>query len=221
MSEYRRQPHPGEGALLANRIGSCNRLLLGIALLTLCTCEALAGESAGQLTRPLADGVRGPAGPGAKPFTLFGPPYTAVTGPYALPELAEAPSYSAKDFRPRGRSVFESETRGPAQDNLAFDTTIWQRLDEYRNRDRIRVLTLWESNASAVSLQTGKGGPTLQWTSRLMNRGGATHGLLDRLLPVSLFTGGLHGIPGHTTSSVSSKTPSILTTPRSTPSTIP
>ena len=68
---------------------------------------------------------------------------------------------------------------------LIDDTTVWQRLAEYRTRDRVRVLTLWESGASTVSLQAGKrGDPSLQWTSRLMNRGGATRGLLDHFFPV-------------------------------------
>ena len=73
-------------------------------------------------------------------------------------------------------------------DALIDDTTVWQRLAEYRTRDRVQVLTLWKSGASTVSLQAGKkGSPTLQWTSRLMNRGAATRGLLDRLFPVSAF----------------------------------
>jgi hypothetical protein len=65
---------------------------------------------------------------------------------------------------------------------------VWQRLQEYRTRDRVRVMTLWESGVSNVSIQTNrKGDPSLQWTSRLMNRGGATRGLLDRWSPVSVF----------------------------------
>jgi len=68
------------------------------------------------------------------------------------------------------------------------DKTTWQRLQEYRNRDRVRVMTLWESGASNVSIQTNrKGDPSLQWTSRLMNRGGATRGLLDRWSPAQVF----------------------------------
>ena len=66
-------------------------------------------------------------------------------------------------------------------------TTVWQRLSDYRSRDRVRVVTLWETGGSSVSLQAGKkGDPSLQWTSRLMNRGGATRGLLDQLFATSL-----------------------------------
>ena len=43
-------------------------------------------------------------------------------------------------------------------DKLISDTTVWQRLTEFRVRDRVRVLTLWESGLSSVSLQAGKNG---------------------------------------------------------------
>jgi hypothetical protein len=66
-------------------------------------------------------------------------------------------------------------------------TTVWQRMSEYKSHDRVRLLTLWESSGSTVSLQAGKRGyPSLQWTSRVMNGGGSTRGLLDRLFAVSL-----------------------------------
>ena len=87
-----------------------------------------------------------------------------------------------------------------ADDKLISDTPVWQRLSEFRTRDRVRVLTLWQSGLSSVSLQAGtKGNPSLQWTSRLMNSGEAAHGLLDRLLPASSFGGkgasdGGHGV---------------------------
>jgi hypothetical protein len=196
------------------------RTLVSIALLALCACEALAGEIPGEIPRPLPDDLR--AAPGPKPFSVFGPPYASISGPYALPEPSEAPSYPAKDFRPRGRSVYETDAHPSGEGNLDFNATIWQRLNEYRSRDRIRVLTLWESGASAVSLQTDhRGGPSLQWTSRLMNRGGATHGVLDRLFPVSVFTGS-HVLSGHPTpSTLSTRVPNTLATPHSSTPAIP
>jgi hypothetical protein len=194
MSEYRPQSN-AEKLACAARSSNCTRALFGVAVLMLLGAgDALAGDAAAELgTRPRVDDLRTPAAGGTKSFVgpLFAPPLY-MPGAYALLEPAETKSYSGKDFRPRGRSVFETDPRGPAEDNLAFDATIWQRLNEYRNRDKIRVLTLWESGASTVSLQTDhKGGPSLQWTSRLMNRGGATHGLLDRLFPVSIFRNGI------------------------------
>jgi hypothetical protein len=131
------------------------------------------------------------------------PPYTArmlsdplltAPGGYQLPGVADSKTFSPKDFRPRGRSVFETDPRsaGP-EDGLMMDKNMWQRLNEYRNHDRVRVLTLLETGASSISIQTDrKGDPSLQWTSRLMNRGGASHGLLDQLFPTSVFGGTTH-----------------------------
>ena len=218
MSEYRPQSNAGK-LLAAARGDSCTRALFGVAVLTLLgACDALAGDAAAELgARPRVDDPRTPAAGGTKSFVgpLFASPLY-LPGTYALPDLAETKSYSAKDFRPRGRSVLETDQRGPAQDNLAFDATIWQRLNEYRNRDKIRVLTLWESGASNLTLQTDhKGGPSLQWTSRLMNRGGATHGLLDRLFPVSIFgNGASRGLVTRSTSSSPFKAANPLGMPR-------
>jgi hypothetical protein len=217
MSEYRPQSNAGK-LVGAARSGNCTRALFGVAVLTLLACDALAADAAAELgTRPRVDDPRVPVAGGTKSFVgpLFAPPLY-MPGTYALPEPAETKSYSAKDFRPRGRSVLETDPRAPAEDNLAFDATIWERLNEYRNRDKIRVLTLWESGASAVSLQTDhKGGPSLQWTSRLMNRGGATHGLLDRLFPVSIFGSGTsHSLTARSTSSSPFKPSNPLGMPR-------
>jgi hypothetical protein len=214
MSEHRPQSTAVKLAC-ARRSCHCTRALFGVAvLMVLGTCDALAGDAAGELgTRPRVDELRTPAAGGTKSFVgpLFAPPLY-MPGTYALPEPAETKSYSAKDFRPRGRSVFETDPRGPAEDNLAFDAGIWQRLNEYRNRDKIRLLTLWESGASSVSLQTDrKGGPSLQWTSRLMNRGGATRGLLDRLFPVN---GISHSLAAHPTNSSLLKAANPLGMPR-------
>jgi hypothetical protein len=126
-------------------------------------------------------------------------PYTAFSAfapadKYQLPSLAESQSFPAKEFRPHGHSIFDTDSRlNGADEALMPTTTIWQRLSEFRTHDRVQLLTLWESRASTISLQTGKrGDPSLQWTSRLMNHGGATRGLLDRLFPVSAFEGGSH-----------------------------
>jgi hypothetical protein len=127
------------------------------------------------------------------PFELHPPapvlPSTAlVPAPRLYTFTAPVPedkSFPANEFRPRGHSLSETETDAArVADPLVHDSNVWQRLADYRAHDRIRVLTLWESGPGAISLQAGhKGNPSLQWTSHLMNRGGATHGLLDRLLP--------------------------------------
>jgi hypothetical protein len=109
---------------------------------------------------------------------------------YRLDAVPEVPSFSGKDFRPRGRSMFDTPARPGGSEDFSFNKNTWQRLNEYRTRDRVRVLTLWESGVSAISIQTDhKGDPSLQWTSSLMNHGGASHGVLDQLFPTSLFGG--------------------------------
>jgi hypothetical protein len=113
----------------------------------------------------------------------------ATPGVFGAPTLDGKQVFSTTDFRPRKRTVFDGD---PAV-NLVSDgpllrtTTVWQRMSEYKSHDRLQVLTLWESSGSTVSLQAGKrGDPSLQWTSRVMNHGGSTQGLLDRLFSVSL-----------------------------------
>jgi hypothetical protein len=87
-------------------------------------------------------------------------------------------------------------------------TTVWQRMADYKSRDRVRLLTLWETSGSTISLQAGKkGDPSLQWNSRLMNRGGSTQGLLDRIFTMSLSRAGngLRNVTRPTTSSAASR----------------
>jgi len=62
-------------------------------------------------------------------------------------------------------------------------TNTWQRLGDYRSQSRIRLLILWESGESIVSLQTGgHGDPYLQWNYAAMSPSAFKHGLLDRLM---------------------------------------
>jgi hypothetical protein len=141
----------------------------------------------------------------------FAPAAAAIATPGVF--IAQAPEatpvFSATDFRPRKRTVFDSD---PAV-NLFGDapllrtTTVWQRMSQYKSHDRVQVLTLWESSGSSVSLQAGKrGDPSLQWTSRVMNHGGSTQGLLDRLFSVSL-AGATAGLRNATHSSSTQSTP--------------
>ncbi len=156
------------------RAGVCDRLLIGLVAITLVRAgEALAGEQASEA------GAIGKLEPNDThqstelPASAFGAP--------------EANAFSPQEFRRRGHSIFESDTRASIpEDKLINDSPVWQRLSEFRTHDRIRVLTLWKSGLSSVSLQAGKkGNPTLQWTSRMMNSGEGADGLLDRLLPAS------------------------------------
>jgi hypothetical protein len=153
-----------------------------VAITLVRTGEALAGEQASDAA---AIGRVGPSDSRQSmqlPASVFGAP-----GKYSLSGIAGTNAPSPEEFRPRGHSIFESDAHADlADDKLISDTPVWQRLSEFRTFDRVRVLTLWRSSLSSVSLQAGKkGNPSLQWTSRLLNSGEATDGLLDRLLPAS------------------------------------
>ena len=183
--------------------GVCDRMLVGLMILTIVRAsEALAGEQVPPTVgsaKPDSSAARGLAPTSA--FKLLLPSSNqAVPSNYQVVDLPVSTSFSAADFRPRGRSLLEKDSRsGDAEDApMLTGTTVWQRLLDYRSRDRVRVVTLWETGGSSVSLQAGrKGAPSLQWTSRLMNRGGATRGLLDQVLSTSLsgVARGLHLTP--------------------------
>jgi hypothetical protein len=105
--------------------------------------------------------------------------------------FTDSDAFSATEFRPRRHTPAAAEFS--ASENFASNTpmlqgaSVWQRMSEYKSQDRVRVLTLWETRGSTLSLQAGKhGAPSLQWSSRRMNRGGPTRGLLDRLVSAAL-----------------------------------
>ena len=161
-----------------------DRSLPGFLLIAvLCYGEAFADEQA--------------SSPAAAPrSTVAGSRQSPPTAPVAivdreiftLPKDAGAPAFSSTDFRPRKRSVFDRDSVfGTSADApILENTTVWQRMSEYRSQDRVRLLTLWETSGSAISLQAGKhGDPSLQWNSRFMNHDGSTRGLFDRLLSIS------------------------------------
>jgi hypothetical protein len=101
---------------------------------------------------------------------------------------ARPDDFSPTEFRPRRHnpaSPLRSDYGGG--DPMFRTTTVWQRLNEFRAQDRVRLLTLWEMGGSNVSLQAGKkGDPSLQWTSSWTSQNRASHGLLDRVLAASV-----------------------------------
>jgi hypothetical protein len=106
----------------------------------------------------------------------------------AVPKMA---TESTREFRPRVNSLQppESDAYRMNTSRALQITTAWQRLTDFRSRGGVRMLTLLESTGGTVSLQAGRhGDPSLQWSSRTMNRGGASRGLLDHL-----FTEVTHG----------------------------
>lgn len=187
MSECRPLKEAWPVISAARRFGVCDRLLVGLVAITLVRAgEALAGEQAPEA------GLPGKLEPGdARASTMFPASLFGAPEKYSMPGMTETHAFSKEQFRPRGHSIFESDAHADlGDDKMISDTTVWQRLSEFRAHDRVRVLTLWESGLSSVSLQAGKNGaPSLQWSSRMMNSGEAAHGLLDRMLPASSFGG--------------------------------
>jgi len=190
MSEFR----PSNEVPLIDAAAHCNglrdRMLIGLMLFTLVrSSEALAADQASLAVAALDDGVGG--------IRRSSQPVPALTLPldsFTAPAITEKPAFSATDFRPRKPTLFDKDPAASTfgETSLLRDTTVWQRLSEYRSHDRVRVLTLWESKSSSVSLQAGRrGDPSLQWTSRLMNRGGSTQGVLDRWFSTSLARAGM------------------------------
>jgi hypothetical protein len=196
MSEFRPSndvPPPGAAARCS---GLRDRMLIGLMLFTLVrTSEALAGDQATIANATFdsgAGGLRQPLPPA--PALMASPALMAPLESFSAPTDMDIRTFSATEFRPRRPTVFDSNPTASAfgDASLLRNTTVWQRLSEYRSRDRVRLLTLWESNSSTISLQAGRrGDPSLQWTSRLMNRGGSTEGVLDRLFSTSLARAGM------------------------------
>jgi hypothetical protein len=184
------EPRPPNDAPQIERAAPCgpirDRMLMGLVLITLVRAgEALAGDTPARISDGTVDtefaNLR-VVSPSTK--TLLANP-----GIFAVPAPNDAQVFSSTDFRPRKHTVLDADptVSSVADVPMLHNTTVWQRLSEYKSHDRVQLLTLWQTTGSTVSLQAGKrGDPSLQWTSRLMNHGGSTQGVLDRLFAVSL-----------------------------------
>jgi hypothetical protein len=182
------------------------RILPGLALCGLVHAGVASADERAFIARATFDPV----------VDYFHPSSARTAAALSTPGVFSAPPpdshqvFSSTDFRPRKRTVFDVDPAANVFGDapLLHATTVWQRMSEYKSHDRVQVLTLWESSGSMVSLQAGKrGDPSLQWTSRLMNHGGSTQGLLDRLFSVSLAgaTAGLRNATRSTGSAATSK----------------
>jgi hypothetical protein len=199
MSYIAAQGDTPKSVVTAPRAAMGDRLLLGLAVLALLRAGGACAEDPAAQAHPEHDVAPRTSFKAAtlpeftKHYTLTDPLLTAPSE-YRLSAIPETKSYSATEFRPRGRSIFDADPRlSPPGGTVAADKNFLQRLNEFRSHDRVRVLTLWDTGASAISIQTDhKGDPSLRWTSHLFNRGGAKEGLLDHLFPVSVFGGTTH-----------------------------
>jgi hypothetical protein len=142
--------------------------------------QALAGEQPSNTDSALGAGTKNPRD------TQAG---TSLFSPFVSPQpLADAEAYSPTEFRPRRRGFDQldtARTQGPIIDTpMLQGTPVWQQLAEYRTQNRVRLLTLWQTKGSSLSLQAGKrGAPSLQWSTPWVHHEGASRGLFDPLLP--------------------------------------
>jgi hypothetical protein len=171
---------------MAHGIGGRELLLVVIAVYVLARSSEVAAADAKSLEHEFGPAERTP------PRALNVSPSFALPPDFSPPAQRE---FSATEFSPRKYRDFGAAPAGvppAAESRSLITTTVWQRLADYRSHDRVRLVTLWETTGSTLSIQAGKRGePSLQWTSRAMNRGGATRGLLDRMISASLGSGGV------------------------------
>ncbi len=157
-------------------------LLTALVLYTLAPGYASAGDSP---QSPAAAGITDALS--AAHAQIVAPAYPATFAFIAPPE---APAFSPTEFRARKPGL----TGAAAAANQAFvmdapmlrDTSIARGVSEAKTQDRVRLLTLWQTRASSLSLQAGKrGAPSLQWSTPWMHRDAVSRGLFDRWLAVS------------------------------------
>ncbi len=184
---------PVNAAIAGSAERRCN-IMRENALLTLVLCsvvratEALAGDQPSNADSALKHephdlrAVQGAAVPMFSPFVSVKP-------------LAND-AFSATEFRPRRHSIMGLGS--PRSEASIIDapmlqsTSVWQQLADYKSQDRVRLLTLWQTGGSSLSLQAGKrGAPSLQWSTPWVHREGTTsRGLFDRLLAVPVRAAG-------------------------------
>jgi hypothetical protein len=153
--------------------------LLTLVLLGMCATQALAGDHASGTDSALKDGA-------GKFRNSRGSAASIFVAPFVLSKpLNEANAFSATDFRPRKRSLDVGPSSGgrPVIDApMLQSSSLSQQLGDFRSANRVRLLTLWQTRSSSLSLQAGKrGAPSLQWSTPWVYREGASRGLFDRL----------------------------------------
>jgi hypothetical protein len=182
MMELHSRADPA-GATGSDGAGLKGRILVAVLLIS-AAAEACADEH--PRIEVKSDALR-PARPLQAPGAALSLDARLTEGRFAAPVDVGRPLFSPTEFTPRKHTLFDQTPADGDAVPMLRGTNVWQRMGDYRARDRVRLLTLWESTGSAVSLQAGKhGDPSLQWTSSTMNRGGATKGLLDKLFSASI-----------------------------------
>ncbi len=174
-------PCPGEHCVFA--------LLLFLLIRASCA-DAEEANAAARIERPTPLRPVAPASSTTPAASTSKPEFSTLRIPNLDLKFAVTPSsmYSTTEFRPRGTSLSATGTGAHDQSvPMLRDTNIWERMADFKSSRGIRLLTLWESRGSTLSLQAGHGGGALlQWTSRTFGRGEGTHSLLDHLFSTSI-----------------------------------
>lgn len=134
--------------------------------------------------------------------------FDAAPRSFAAPLDFSAPRFSAKpltnveifsetEFRPRRHQNLDAaSSRNVAaiiDAPMTRDNSLWQQMGEFKSQDRLRLLTLWQTRGSSLSLQAGRrGAPSLQWSTPWVRRESASRAMFDHLLVISprVFDGG-------------------------------
>lgn len=159
--------------------GLCECLLAALALYSLAPGNASAGDHQSPGERHNADTQETVRAQIAAP---------SFPAPFAFSVAnAETRAFSPTEFRPRKPGLVgavDTGSEGPIRDApLLRDTSLARELSEAKSQDRVRLLTLWQSRASSLSLQAGRhGAPSLQWSTPWMRRDSNSRGVFDRLL---------------------------------------
>jgi hypothetical protein len=184
MSECRpisHAPLPEDAALCK---GIRDRMLIGLVLFTLVRSgEALAGDQV-----LIVNAATDPEFGGSRPAPTSTTAAPAALRVFTMPTAIGDPVFSTTDFRPRKHTVFDRDATdySVAYAPMLHGASVWERMSEFKSNEGVRLLTLWESRGSSISLQaSNRGDPSLQWSSRLMNHGSAKRGIFDRLFPVN------------------------------------
>lgn len=206
---------PVKGVVCAQPPARCGgfreRTLMAFAFIS-CVCggEVLAKEQTLGADATPKPGVDSPAF-FALPAVVDEPRAFSMT---AAP-IEEPQTFSATEFRPR-RQGFSGADLGKHETSIIdapmLDTSVARQWRESKSQDRVRLLTLWRSSVSSVSLQAGKHGmPSLQWSTPWMHRDVASRGLFDRLVTLSPRTGsGSRGVVPRQTGAFAAGKPADL-----------
>src|SRR5271154_2887319 len=149
MSESAKLETPADGRA-ARCSGARDRILLSMVLYAVVrTSQALAGDQAANHDAKAPPDARGERQP--LPSALFSTDRS----------FADIDAFSATEFRPRNRSLAAAQSAAGARFGsdapMLQDTTVWQQMmTDYKSQDRLRVLTLFETRGSTVSLQASK-----------------------------------------------------------------